>query len=84
MTNGVYRRIEVIGSSSESWEKAVENAVKKASETREDLRVCEVDKLDTRIEDGKIISYRARVKISSKYQDVKDYGQILREVYDEK
>lgn len=69
MPDGVYKRIEVIGSSPESWEKAVENAVDKVAKSLEDLRVCEVDKLDTRIEDNEVVSFRARVKISFKYQE---------------
>lgn len=64
--DNVYKRIELIGSSPDSWEDAVANAVEKASETLEDLRVCEVDKLDTRIEDNKIAEYRARIKLSFK------------------
>ncbi|KXA89559.1 transporter [candidate division MSBL1 archaeon SCGC-AAA259E22] len=68
MPDGVYKRIEIIGTSPNSWEDAVENAVEKASETLDDLRVCEVDKLDTRIEDDEVVAYRARVKLSFKYQ----------------
>lgn len=69
MPDGVYKRIEVIGSSSESWEQAVKNAVDKVSESLEDLRVVEVDKLDTKLEDDEIVAFRARVKISFKYQE---------------
>lgn len=67
MSNSVYKVIELIGSSDSSWEEAVNNAVKKASETLRDLRICEVVKLDTKIEKGKIVSYRARVQLSFKY-----------------
>ncbi len=69
MTDGVYKRIEIIGTSPDSWEEAVENAVERASETLEDLRVCEVDKLDTKLENDEIVAYRARVKLSFKYQE---------------
>lgn len=67
--NGVYERIEIIGTSPDNWEKAVENAVEKASENHEDLRVCVVDKLDARLQDNEIVSYRARVKLSYKCQE---------------
>lgn len=67
MSNSVYKVIELIGSSDSSWEEAVNNAVTKASETLRDLRVCEVVKLDTKIEKGKIVAYRARVQLSFKY-----------------
>ncbi len=69
MADGVYKRIEVIGSSPDSWEDAVENAVDKVAESIEDLRVCEVDKLDTKLEDNEVMAFRARVKISFKYQE---------------
>ncbi len=65
----VYKIIELVGSSSISFEKAVEAAVEKAAKTLNDLRIVEVVKLDCRIEDNKIVSYRARVKISFKYHD---------------
>lgn len=69
MAESVYKRIEIVGTSPDSWEDAVENAVDRASETLEDLRVCEVDKLDTKLEENKIVAYRARVKLSFKYQE---------------
>lgn len=68
MPDGIYKRIEIIGTSPNSWEEAVENAVEKAAKSLEDLRVCEVNKLDTRLEDNEIVAYRARVNISFKYQ----------------
>ncbi len=68
MPNSVYKIIELVGSSATSWEDAVNNAVTKASETLRDLRICEVIKLDTKIEDGKIVAYRARVQLSFKYE----------------
>lgn len=69
MTDSVYKRIEIVGTSPDSWEEAVDNAVERASETLEDLRVCEVDKLDTRLENDEVVAYRARVKLSFKYQE---------------
>lgn len=68
MTESIYRVTEVIGTSTESWEKAAKNAVETASKTLRDLRVGEVVKLDVAIEKGKVTAYRARVNISFKYE----------------
>ncbi|HMA76927.1 MAG TPA: dodecin family protein [Candidatus Krumholzibacteriaceae bacterium] len=68
MPDSVYKVIELVGTSTESWEKAAEAAVIKASESLRDLRIAEVDKLDMHIEDGKIATYRAKVKVSFKYK----------------
>lgn len=68
MANSVYKIIELVGSSSESWEKAAGNAVAKASETLRDLRVAEIVQLDMNIKDGKVESYRAKVKVSFKFE----------------
>ena len=68
MSDSVYKVIELVGSSENSWEEDVKNAVDVASESLIDLRICEVVKLDTKIEDGKIKAYRARVQLSFKYQ----------------
>jgi flavin-binding protein dodecin len=67
MSNSVYKIIELVGTSSESWEKAAANAVSKASETLRDLRIAEVSLLDMSIKDGKVECYRAKVKISFKF-----------------
>jgi flavin-binding protein dodecin len=67
MAESVYKIIELVGTSSESWEKAAEAAVKKASESLRDLRIAEVEKLDMHMHDGKI-EYRAKVKVSFKYE----------------
>lgn len=69
MPDSVYKVIELIGSSQYSWEEAVKNAVEKASASLRDLRICEVIKLDTKIEEGKIVAYRARVQLSFKYEE---------------
>ena len=69
MTESVYKIIELVGSSPISWEEAANNAVAKASESLRDLRICEVVKLDTKIESGKIVAYRARVQLSFKYSE---------------
>ncbi|MCE7740114.1 MAG: dodecin domain-containing protein [Candidatus Heimdallarchaeota archaeon] len=64
----VYKIIELVGSSPNNWEEAVQAAVAQASKSLRDLRVVEVVKLDARINDGMIVAYRARVKLSFKYQ----------------
>ncbi|UCC61143.1 MAG: dodecin domain-containing protein [Dehalococcoidia bacterium] len=67
MAESVYKVIELIGTSTESWEKAAAAAVMQASQTLRDLRVAEVVELDMRLDEGKILSYRAKVRISFKY-----------------
>ncbi|MDH3565931.1 MAG: dodecin family protein [Desulfobacteraceae bacterium] len=69
MSESVYKIIELVGTSDVSWEKAVENAVLRASRTLRDLRVAEISKLDVTIKDGKVESFRARVTLSFKYKD---------------
>lgn len=65
----VYKVIELVGTSSESWEKAAEEAVGMASKSLKDLRIAEVVELDMQIEDGKIKAYRSKLKVSFKYHD---------------
>jgi dodecin len=65
---GVYRVIDVIGSSSTSWEDAAKNAVATASKSLRDLRIAEITKLDVKIEGGRVVAYRARVQLSFKYE----------------
>ncbi len=69
MANSVYKIIELVGTSSESWEKAAEAAISKASKSIRDLRIAEITQLDLHLKDGKIESYRAKVKVSFKYED---------------
>jgi len=69
MAESVYKVIELVGTSSESWEKAAAAAVKKASKTLRDLRIAEVSELDMVLNDGKVESYRAKLKVSFKYED---------------
>jgi len=69
MADSVYKVIELVGTSSDSWEKAAAAAVKQAAKTIRDLRVAEVSDLDLVLEDGKIKSYRAKVKLSFKYEN---------------
>jgi dodecin len=68
MTDGsVYKVIELVGVSSESWEKAARVVVETASQTLKDLRIAEVVEQDVQIEDGKIISFRVKMNVSFKY-----------------
>ncbi|MCD6568260.1 MAG: dodecin domain-containing protein [Dehalococcoidia bacterium] len=66
--DSVYKVIELVGSSTESWEKAAAKAVETASQTLRDVRVAEVVELDMLLDGGKIIAYRAKVKVSFKYE----------------
>ena len=66
--SSVYRITEVIGTSAQSWEDAARNAVETAANTLRDLRVAEVGKLDMKVEDGKVVAFRARVRLSFKYE----------------
>ncbi len=64
-----YKVIELIGTSSNSWEEAAKNAVDTARKTLKDLRIAEAVEFDMRVEDGKVTAYRTKVKISFKYKD---------------
>ena len=64
----VYRVTEIIGTSTKSWEDAAKNAVETAAQSLRDLRIGEVSKLDMKIENGKVVAYRARVSLSFKYE----------------
>ena len=68
MAESVYKVIELVGTSSESWERAAAAAVEKASKSLRDLRIAEVTKLDMKVEGGKVVAYRARVQLSFKYE----------------
>jgi flavin-binding protein dodecin len=68
MAESVYKVIELVGTSSESWEKAAAAAVNMAAKSLRDLRIAEVVELDMTLEDGKVQAYRAKVKLSFKYQ----------------
>jgi len=65
---GVYRVTEIIGTSPSSWEDAAKNAVETAGKSLRDLRIAEIGKLDMKVEDGKVVAYRARVSLSFKYE----------------
>ena len=68
MAESVYKVIELVGTSTESWEKAAAAAVERASKSLRDLRIAEVVQLDIQLDDGKILAYRAKVKVSFKYE----------------
>jgi hypothetical protein len=68
MAESVYKVIELVGVSSESWEKAAAAAVATASKSLKDMRIAEVSELDMKLEDGKVTGYRAKVKISFKFR----------------
>lgn len=69
VAESVYKVIELVGTSTDSWEQAAAAAVEKASGSLRDLRIAEIAELDLQIEDGKVRAYRARVKVSFKYED---------------
>jgi flavin-binding protein dodecin len=69
MAESVYKVIELIGTSPDSWEKAAAAAVNTAAKSLKDLRIAEIIELDMQIKDGKIGAYRAKVRLSFKYQD---------------
>ena len=69
MADSVYKVITLIGTSTESWEKAASVAVERAAQTLEDLRVAEVKELDMQLENGRVVAYRAKVKVSFKYRE---------------
>ena len=68
MPGSVYKIITLVGTSTESWEKAASVAVEQASKTLRDLRIAEVEELDMQLENGKVTAYRAKVRISFKYE----------------
>ena len=68
MADSVYKVIELVGTSSDSWEKAAAAAVKQAAKSLRDLRIAEISELDMQLENGKVKAYRAKVKVSFKYE----------------
>ncbi len=69
MPDSVYKVIELVGTSDVSWEDAAKNAVEVAGKSLKDLRIAEITKLDMRVEDGKVVGYRAKVSLSFKYEN---------------
>jgi flavin-binding protein dodecin len=72
MADSVYKVVELVGSSSESWEKAAALAVETAAKSLRDLRIAEVVQLDMQLDNGKVVAYRAKVKVSFKYHTGED------------
>jgi flavin-binding protein dodecin len=72
MADSVYKVIELVGTSSESWEKAATTAVETAAKSLRDLRVAEVVELDMQLDNGKVVAYRVKVKVSFKYHTEED------------
>ena len=68
MPDSVYKIIELVGSSTESWEKAAQNAIERDSKSLRELRIAEVVQMDMHLKDGKIESYRTKLKVSFKYE----------------
>ena len=68
MSESVYKVIELVGTSNNSWEEAAKSAVENASKTLRDVRIAEVKELDMKIENGKVVAYRARLNLSFKYE----------------
>jgi flavin-binding protein dodecin len=69
MNESVYKVIEIVGTSEQSWEKAAASAVERASKTLRDLRVAEITQLDMSLKDGKVEAYRAKLKVSFKFEE---------------
>ena len=69
MSDSIYKVIELVGTSEQSWEDAAKKAVETAGKSLKNLRIAEIKKLDMRVENGKVIAYRARVNLSFKYED---------------
>ncbi len=68
MGESVYKVIELVGTSTTSWEEAAQNAVETAGKNLKNLRIAEIGKLDMKVDDGKVTAYRARVSLSFKYE----------------
>jgi len=68
MSDSVYKIIELVGTSTESWEKAAQNAVAMAGKSLRNLRIAEVSEMDMQLKDGKVEAYRAKVRISFKFE----------------
>jgi dodecin len=69
MSDSVYKVIELVGTSEKSWEDAAKKAVETASRSLKDLRIAEIEKLDMKVENGKVVAYRAKVSLSFKFKD---------------
>ncbi len=68
MPDSIYKVVELVGTSDSSWEQAARNAVEAAGKTLRDLRIARVDELDMKVENGKVVAYRAKVRLSFKFE----------------
>lgn len=68
MADSVYKVVELVGTSSESWEKAAQNAIERAGKSLRDLRIAEVVQMDLQLEEGRIRAYRSKIKVSFRYE----------------
>lgn len=68
MPDSIYKVVELVGTSGSSWEEAARNAVEAAGKSLRDLRIAQVDQLDMKVENGKVVAYRAKVRLSFKYE----------------
>ncbi len=68
MSDAVYKVIELVGTSDSSWEDATKNAIELAAKSLKDLRIAEVKKLDVKVENGRVVAYRAKLSLSFKYE----------------
>ena len=68
MPDSIYKIVELVGTSDTSWEQAAKNAVEAAGKTLRDLRIAQVDELDMKVENGKVVAYRAKVRLSFKFE----------------
>ena len=68
MPDSIYKIVELVGTSDSSWEQAAKNAVEAAGKTLRDLRIAQVDELDMKVENGKVTAYRAKVRLSFKFE----------------
>lgn len=69
MSESIYKVIELVGTSENSWEEAAKNAVERAGKSLRDLRIAEISTMDMKVEDNKVVAFRARIKVSFKYED---------------
>ncbi|HUW60926.1 MAG TPA: dodecin family protein [Candidatus Bathyarchaeia archaeon] len=69
MSESVYKVVEIIGTSPNSWEEAAKNAVEKAGKTLREMRIAEVAQLDMKVDNNQVVAYRARIKVSFRYED---------------
>ena len=68
MTESIYKVIELVGTSETSWEEAAKNAVERAGKSLRDMRIAEISTLDMKVENNKVVAFRARIKVSFKFE----------------